>query len=155
MPVDTEEKPYQYSFRIKCTSCQSEHPNEISFTRFDSIPTTTGKSNVNYIQKCRSCQKQLSIDIIKGPQAYMLNDPPTEQPIIKFDTKGCDVLAFVPGKGHKWQAEGAETGSKFEDIDFGEIEDEGYSEYDERALEEVGITEAEFTIVNAKKFKTF
>jgi hypothetical protein len=36
-PVDTEQDPYFYSFRVQCTSCRETHSNWVSVSRFVSL----------------------------------------------------------------------------------------------------------------------
>ena len=34
LPVDTQESPFLYTFRVQCTSCREIHPNLVSVSRF-------------------------------------------------------------------------------------------------------------------------
>jgi Eukaryotic protein of unknown function (DUF866) len=36
-PVDTQENPYYYMFKVQCTSCRETHPNWVSISRFVSL----------------------------------------------------------------------------------------------------------------------
>jgi hypothetical protein len=33
-PLDTEDSPYHYTFKVQCTSCRETHPNWVTTTRF-------------------------------------------------------------------------------------------------------------------------
>lgn len=33
-PVDTEQEPFYYNFKVQCTSCREVHPNWVSISRF-------------------------------------------------------------------------------------------------------------------------
>lgn len=34
LPIDTEENPFYYTFKVQCTSCREIHPNWVSVSRF-------------------------------------------------------------------------------------------------------------------------
>jgi len=33
-PIDTEDSPFYYTFKVQCTSCREVHPNWVSVSRF-------------------------------------------------------------------------------------------------------------------------
>lgn len=134
-PIDTEDSPYHYTFTVTCTSCREAHPNPISLTRFEEHKTMS-RGTANFVLKCRSCGRQSSISILEPPKSYIVQDPPTSQPIVKFETRGCSVENVVVAEGNTWTAESEK--SKWE-VDLSEVGSDGWVEYDEKAGEEVGI----------------
>lgn len=87
--------------------------------------------------QCQLCGKSGSISILDGGvRRYTAEDSESGKfvPLIKLDCRGIEPLEFIPKDG--WEAEGAETSTKFTDIDLSEGD---FSEYDEKAEASVGI----------------
>lgn len=49
----------------------------------------------------------------------------------------------------EWQAKGAESGTRFDEIELSKEETDGWTDYDEKAGEPVGVTEVETRISRA------
>ena len=82
-----------------------------------------------------------------GTKRYTAEDSESGKfvPIIRLDCRGIEPVEFIPKDG--WEAEGAESGTKFSDIDLSEGD---YSEYDEKASASVGIYNFESQVVVSK-----
>ncbi|CAC9885702.1 unnamed protein product [Aureobasidium pullulans] len=65
-PIDTEDSPFYYTFKVQCTSCREVHPNWHSAT------------------------------IKEAPKAYAQNDTPKSQKIIEIDCRGLEFVEFKP-----------------------------------------------------------
>jgi hypothetical protein len=55
-PVDTEESPFYYTFKVQCTSCRETHPNWVSVSRFEQNEVSGSKGEANFVWKCKNCK---------------------------------------------------------------------------------------------------
>lgn len=76
---------------------------------------------------------------------YKIEDNEFYQSIVKFDCRGLEPIDFDPRAN--WEAEGAESGTKFDDIDLNEKE---WAEFDEKTNEPVEINEISSRFVKTK-----
>ncbi|KAF2631879.1 hypothetical protein BU25DRAFT_331219 [Macroventuria anomochaeta] len=143
-PLDTEDSPFYYTFKVQCTSCRETHPNWVSVSRFEQNEISGSKGEANFVWKCKNCkvfltvllgvnmmlmslQREHSANIKAAPAAYERNDPPKTKNILEFDCRGLEFVEFKAD----------ESGTKFENIELHEGE---WFDYDEKASEEVSIT---------------
>ncbi|KAJ5754967.1 hypothetical protein N7533_004510 [Penicillium manginii] len=144
-PIDTEEDPYYYTFRVKCTSCHEIHPNWVGFNRFEEHEIPGSRGEANFVWKCRLCTKTHSASIISGPNTYELQEKKTGQKIIEMDCRGLEFIEFKPAEG-KWEAKGVESPTTFSDIELDEGE---WYDYDEKTSEEVSIKDITWSVGRA------
>jgi len=74
-PDDSEENPFYYMFKVKCTSCHEVHPNRVGINRFvsheiswtchvnailtvdqESNKLSGSKGDANFVWKCKHCR---------------------------------------------------------------------------------------------------
>ncbi|EEA28886.1 hypothetical protein EYB25_000201 [Talaromyces marneffei] len=146
-PQDTEEEPYYYTFKVLCSSCREEHPNWVSFNRYEKHDIPGSRGEANFVWKCKLCGKTHSASITAGPNAYQIPENPKNktQKIIELDCRGLEFTEFK-AEGD-WEAKGAETTTSFAGIDLSEGE---WYDYDEKAGEEVSVKDVKFEIRNVK-----
>ncbi|POS87324.1 hypothetical protein EPUL_001028, partial [Erysiphe pulchra] len=111
-PKDNSEFPFWYTFKVQCTSCHETHSNAISISRF----------------------RESSATSLIPPIAYHQESPAKRQKIIEFDSRGLELIEFLP-EG-EWLANGIQSGTQFTNIDLTEGE---WFDYDESSGEEVSI----------------
>lgn len=51
-PVDTQDSPFYYLFKVQCTSCRETHPNWISISRFVGVLLEFGSSIMPQSNSC-------------------------------------------------------------------------------------------------------
>ncbi|KUL83315.1 hypothetical protein ZTR_11332 [Talaromyces verruculosus] len=146
-PQDTEEEPYYYTFKVLCSSCREEHPNWVSFSRYEKHDIPGSRGEANFVWKCKLCGKTHSASITAGPHAYQIAENPKDktQKIIELDCRGLEFTEFKADGD--WEAKGAETPTAFSGIDLSEGE---WYDYDEKAGEEVSVKDVKFEIRNIK-----
>ncbi|KAH8696573.1 DUF866 domain protein [Talaromyces proteolyticus] len=146
-PKDTEEDPYYYTFKVLCSSCREEHPNWVSFTRYEKHDIPGSRGEANFVWKCKLCGKTHSASISAGPNAYEAteNNRSKGQKVVEFDCRGLEFTQFKPDG--EWEAKGAETSTAFTGIDLTEGE---WYDYDEKASEEVSIKDINWEVKNVK-----
>ncbi|KAF2447780.1 DUF866-domain-containing protein [Karstenula rhodostoma CBS 690.94] len=143
-PIDTEDSPFHYTFKVQCTSCRETHPNFVTMTRFDMNEMSGSKGEANFVWKCKNCKREHNANIKAAPAAYEQSDPPKTVNILEFDCRGLEFTEFE-AEG-EFEAKGAESGTKFPSIDLSEGE---WFDYDEKAGEEVSITNVKWQIRRA------
>ncbi|KZS96119.1 DUF866-domain-containing protein [Sistotremastrum niveocremeum HHB9708] len=147
-PADPLE--YEWTFQVKCNSCNEVHPKMVSMNRKEERELANGKGNTaNFVWKCGSCKRESSAKFEPLPKGPKNKDLPLtytaeaseEQkfaPLAILDCRGLEFTGFNP-TGF-WQCAGTESGTVFSDIDLGEGE---WTEYDEKAKQPVGIMNIE------------
>lgn len=72
-PLDTEENPFWFMFKVQCTSCRETHSNHIGVNRFVSISPTnlsigslTSLGNERYQWQPRRGQLRLEVQELQG-----------------------------------------------------------------------------------------
>jgi len=144
-PIDTEDKPFWYTFTVQCTSCRETHPKPVAVNRFETNEMSGSRGEANFVWKCKNCKREATASIKLGPNPYEQAEPATRQSILEFDCRGLEFTAFSP-EG-EWLADGIDSGTKFEGIDcLGEGE---WFDYDEKANDEVSIKDLKWEIRRA------
>ncbi|KAJ8660576.1 hypothetical protein O0I10_003623 [Lichtheimia ornata] len=131
---------FEWYFKIQCGSCRETDENWISFNPEDTVDMSGSRGTANLVMRCKFCKRESSaqFDTSVPIQAYSAEQNRKLQKIAVFDCRGLELVDFAP-KG-PWSAEGTETGTPFEDIDF---EEGDWADYDEKSEEPVGINEIE------------
>ncbi|KAI1059184.1 hypothetical protein NW752_010570 [Fusarium irregulare] len=140
-PVDTEDNPFWYMFKVQCTSCRETHPNYVGVNRFETNEMSGSRGEANFVWKCKNCKRESSASVKSGPAAYEQAEPAKAQKIIEFDCRGLEFVEFK-AEG-EWLAEGIETNTKFTGI---ELEEGEWFEYDEKSNEEVSINDVKWEV---------
>ncbi|KAL8365519.1 hypothetical protein RB595_004372 [Gaeumannomyces hyphopodioides] len=143
-PSDTEDSPFWYTFKVQCTSCRETHANWVGVSRFEANEMSGSRGEANFVWKCKNCKRESSASIKAAPTAYEASEPAKPRKILEFDCRGLEFTEFKP-EGN-WMAEGAESGTKFTEIDLTEGE---WFEYDEKAGDEVSIKDLKWDIQRA------
>ncbi|KAF1911749.1 hypothetical protein BDU57DRAFT_523732 [Ampelomyces quisqualis] len=143
-PQDTEDAPFFYTFKVQCTSCRETHANFVSISRFEQNEVGGSKGEANFVWRCKNCKREHSANIKAPPKSYQQTDPPKTVNILEFDCRGLEFTDFK-AEG-EFLAVGAETTTKFDGIDLSEGE---WFDYDEKAGEEVSITNIKWEIRHA------
>ncbi|THZ62057.1 hypothetical protein D6C86_04037 [Aureobasidium pullulans] len=162
-PIDTEDSPFYYTFKVQCTSCREVHPNWVSVSRF--VGTKRSIWQQRRGQLCLEVQelqgwfaymafskakvltqpqREHSATIKEAPKAYAQNDTPKSQKIIEIDCRGLEFVEFKPDG--EWKATGIDSNTKFDAIDLTEGD---WYDYDEKASEEVSIQGQKWEIKRA------
>ncbi|KAK3203971.1 hypothetical protein GRF29_106g1241701 [Pseudopithomyces chartarum] len=137
-PTDTEDAPFHYTFKVQCTSCRETHPN------FEMNEMSGSRGEANFVWKCKNCKREHSANIKAAPATYEQSDPPKTVNLLELDCRGLEFTEFK-AEG-EFEAKGAESVTKFTAIDLSEGE---WFDYDEKAGEEVSITNVKWEIRRA------
>ncbi|THX20981.1 DUF866-domain-containing protein [Aureobasidium pullulans] len=143
-PIDTEDSPFYYTFKVQCTSCREVHPNWVSVSRFEQNEVSGSRGEANFVWKCKNCKREHSATIKEAPKAYAQNDTPKSQKIIEIDCRGLEFVEFKPDG--EWKVTGIDSNTKFDAIDLTEGD---WYDYDEKASEEVSIQGQKWEIKRA------
>ncbi|KAF2152311.1 DUF866-domain-containing protein [Myriangium duriaei CBS 260.36] len=143
-PLDTEESPFYYTFKVQCTSCRETHPNWVAFNRFEENELSGSRGEANFVWRCKNCKREHSASIKEAPKVYEAQAPAKAKNIIELDCRGLEFVEFKADGD--WLATGAESGTKFTGIDLTEGE---WFDYDEKTSEEVSIKDIKWEIRRA------
>ncbi|KAF2743111.1 DUF866-domain-containing protein [Sporormia fimetaria CBS 119925] len=143
-PHDTEDSPFHYTFKVQCTSCRETHPNFVTMSRFEMNEVSGSRGEANFVWKCKNCKREHSANIKAAPASYEQSDPPKTINILEFDCRGLEFTEFKADGD--FLATGLESNTKFTGIDLSEGE---WFDYDEKAGEEVSITNIKWEIRRA------
>ncbi|KAI0830589.1 DUF866-domain-containing protein [Trametes gibbosa] len=129
---------FEYFFKVKCTSCNEEHPKLVSVNRLEEREVTTGKgSAAHFVWKCGLCKRESSAKFEPGekPKPYSADANGQFAPFLTIDCRGLEFIDFDP-RGN-WKCVGAESGTVFSEVDLEEGE---WVDYDEKAAQPVGVS---------------
>ncbi|KAF1824502.1 DUF866-domain-containing protein [Dissoconium aciculare CBS 342.82] len=143
-PIDTEENPFYYTFKVQCTSCRETHPNWVSVSRHENNEQSGSRGEANFVWRCKNCKREHSANIIEAPKVYAQQSPAKLQNILVMDCRGLEFVEYKPDGD--WKAVGLESGTKFESIDLTEGD---WYDYDEKSSEEVSIKDVKWEIRRA------
>eukprot|EP00062_Callorhinchus_milii_P025601 gi/632986761/ref/XP_007910417.1/ PREDICTED: UPF0587 protein C1orf123 homolog isoform X2 [Callorhinchus milii] len=102
---------FRWYLKLKCANCREASDKWQYISLMESVPLKGGRSSASMVQKCKLCSRENSIDILRDT--------------IKPYNGG-----FI--------AEGAESGTRFSEINLLEKD---WTEYDEKIQKSVGVYE--------------
>lgn len=140
-PVDTPESPYEYTFIIECTKCREEHNKPVTINRYEQHEITGSRGEASFVFRCKSCKSEHSAQISRTKDKLTTETNNKWVKILEIDARGVEFKKFIP-EG-RWECVGAESGTKFNEVDLEDLE---WHDYDEELKEEVSVVEAEFDI---------
>ncbi|GAA5856384.1 hypothetical protein JCM8547_008717 [Rhodosporidiobolus lusitaniae] len=143
---------FTWMVKAQCTSCREEHPSwmGIDATETREIPGSRGEANL--VWRCQMCKREHTIsfdDSFKRDKAaYSLEDSEDQKfaTLAVLECRGCELTQFDP-KGI-WSAKGAESGTKFEEIEIS-LQEPEWVDYDEKAGASVSVMEVETQVKRA------
>ncbi|KAJ1344595.1 hypothetical protein BSLG_000118 [Batrachochytrium salamandrivorans] len=140
--VPANKEAYDWRFKFVCTKCREPTDSIVNVNGLELIEMTNSKGSANLIMRCKFCKSEGSVDLeLNTVMPYNLEKTGKFSPLIIIEGRGWEPTEWVPAGGFK--GEGAETGTKFEEIDLSERE---WSDYDEKAGEAVEILEIESSL---------
>ncbi|KFW82067.1 UPF0587 protein C1orf123, partial [Manacus vitellinus] len=111
--------------QLKCANCGEVSEKWQYLRLMDSAPLKGGRGSATMVQKCKLCSRENSIDILSQTiKPYNAEDSEKFKTIVEFECR--------------FAAEGAESGTPFNDINLLEKD---WNDYDEKTKESVGIYE--------------
>lgn len=78
----TSHPNYSFSVKLKCLNCGEVSDKWHDIVESEKFPTRTGRSETNYIEKCKLCGRENSLDIIEGSNGLYQYKNPIYHPII-------------------------------------------------------------------------
>lgn len=140
-PVDTAESPFEYTFRIECTKCREAHDKPVNINRFEQHEITGSRGEASFVFRCRNCKSEHSAQITRTSEKLAVELNGKWAKLLEIDARGVEFLEFIP-EG-RWMCKGAETTTKFAEVD---LEDGEWYDYDDKANDEVSVTEVGYEI---------
>lgn len=146
--ISTSGPDFVWNLKLQCRSCNEVDENWHGISETEEVPALKGPGTFNFQMKCKFCSTVSSLDIIKDsikPLKCSDNDAIVKQTVAVFDCRGLEPVEFDPQSG--WIAKCEETGTVFEDVEFGE--DGMWAGYDEKGGFPVSIDEFKGEFVRA------
>ncbi|KFQ94081.1 UPF0587 protein C1orf123, partial [Nipponia nippon] len=134
-----EGEDFRWYLKLKCGNCGEVSEKWQYLRLMDSAPLKGGRGSATMVQKCKLCSRENSIDILSQtikPYNTKTEDQRQLKTVAKHTSK-FRVKGFLQGQA-RFAAEGAESGTPFNDINLLEKD---WNDYDEKTKESVGIYE--------------
>merc|ERR1711988_1583990 len=134
---------FRWYLKLKCLNCGEETKSWVYLCLLESQPIKGSRGSANFVSKCKLCGRENCVDIVKDTYAeYNAEDSNQLKTIAVFDCRGLEPTDFSPRTG--FCCEGAESSTKFTDVDLSEKD---WSDYDETSQQAVGIYEVTSSFV--------
>jgi len=122
--------------------CHEVHPKMISVNRQEEREVAGGKgSTASFVWRCGTCKRESSAKFHEKnsvPKPYKDDYNGQFSPLIEIECRGLEFVGFDP-RG-VWKCVGAESGTKFPEVDLEEGE---WNDYDEKSTLPVGVSNIE------------
>ena len=143
-PVDSPQAPFEYTFTIQCTQCKENHPKPVPINRYETHQITGSRGQANFVFKCKQCKSEHTAAIQRTDKTVLVEDAGKSISILTIDSRGMDFVEFHPIG--QFQCKGTESSppTAFNEVDLSEGE---WYDYDDKAGEEVSITDVDWSIV--------
>ncbi|KIM26063.1 hypothetical protein M408DRAFT_199463 [Serendipita vermifera MAFF 305830] len=128
---------FDWFFKVKCNSCNEEHPKLVTVNRTQERPLTAGKgTNAHFVWRCTNCRRESSakFETASPFTPYVADSSGQFAPILVIECRGLEFIGFDP-QG-TWKCKGTDSGTVFDEVDFEEGE---WTDYDEKASLPVSI----------------
>lgn len=131
--------PYEFSFKIECTSCHEVHENWVTMNAQDKSDISGSRGDANFVFKCRFCKRESSATLTETGKTLNIDDKKPAE-ILQIDCRGLELKEFRADGD--FQCKG-ESGTPFKEMDLTEGE---WFDYDEKNSEEVSVTDVKWDI---------
>lgn len=161
---DSDKEPANFAVSIICTHCHEAHDSIVTVDAYEKVEIPGSKGEASFLIKCKFCGSTNYITMTLVEREWF-GDVESESyksqlanrkkkgwkelmgagvVLAEFDCRGCEVSKFH-ADSISFEAE-LESGTKLEcKLDDGE-----WYDYDEKAEEEVSMTESDFQIIKSK-----
>lgn len=143
-PIDTTENPFEYTFHIQCTSCRQVHGKPVTINRFEKHEMDGSRGEASFVFRCRDCKGEHSASITRTKETVTIEKAGKFVPILEIDARGVEFVEFIPDG--QFECRGAETTTRFDDVDLSDGE---WYDYDEKANAEVSITDVKWEVARS------
>lgn len=138
---------YTWIFKLRCTSCQTDHPKSVFFDETSEFQMKNSKGTANFLIKCKECSKDASISIFQKFTVSCKDGSKTQATLAVFECRGCELTEWsVNSEG--LCAKSLESGKIFENIDISDV----WMEFDEKSQGNCSIDEFSYEIVRNNKY---
>ncbi|CAF3638579.1 unnamed protein product [Adineta steineri] len=136
--------------KLECSKCHTQSDNYHDMTLKESSNLVGSRGEANFIMKCKFCSSEGNINIepVKPAMNYTSDDSDNHsfKTLVIFDCRGIEPTDWQPGDG--WTCQGAESSTKFNQIDLSENKE--WMDYDEKTKQAVAVNEVEFKFIKVK-----
>ncbi|KAF9535364.1 hypothetical protein CPB83DRAFT_841630 [Crepidotus variabilis] len=127
---------FEFRFKVKCSSCNEEHPKTVSLNRAEEYEVSGSKNaKANFVWRCGLCRRESSAKFESTPITPYKAENAQFGPLLVIECRGLEFIGFDP-EG-TWKCVGTESGTVFSEVELAEGE---WSDYDEKASLPVNIS---------------
>lgn len=137
---DSQEDPFEYTFKVSCVRCREKHPKEVIISRGESVDLKRSVATHNFYVKCSFCLNDGYVNILSAGGGTYTESGETKT-MLELDTRGVVIDEFIPN-GYFF-AKSALSNQIFDEVEL----DEEWYDVDEKTMEEVSITDIKWTVV--------
>ncbi|KAJ7634219.1 hypothetical protein DFH06DRAFT_1221421 [Mycena polygramma] len=141
---------FDYYFEVQCKHCNEIHDKLVKLNRHDEFELPGSKGNTaNFVWTCK-CRHASSAKFVKEYpiHPYTAEDAQFDfGPLLQIECRGLEFTGFEPGHGKGlWKCKGMK-GTVFPEVD---MEEDEWTDYDEKAALPVGVSNFESMWSRAK-----
>lgn len=140
-PVDVPENPFEYIFKIQCTSCRQVHDKPVNINRFEKHEMGGSRGEASFVFRCKECKGEHSASITRTQDKLTIENKGKFVPVLEIDARGVEMVEFIPDG--QFECRGAESNTKFDEVDLSEGE---WYDYDDKPGVEVSIVDVKWEI---------
>lgn len=141
---DSPQDPYILTFKVQCTSCREVHPNWVTFNQYETHDISGSRGDANFVFRCKLCGRESSATARFLNKLYTVEDSGKPVKLLELDTRGLEFVEFKPDGA--FSCKGTDSGYPFAEFD---LQDGEWFDYDEKASQEVSITDIKWLFVKA------
>lgn len=141
---NSPQDPYILTLKVQCTSCREVHDNWVTFNEFETHEISGSRGEASFVFRCKLCGRQSSATAKFLNRAYTAADSGKKINMVEFDTRGIEFVEFKADGA--FSCKGEESDYAFAEFD---LEDGEWFDYDEKASQEVSITDVKWEFVKA------
>lgn len=142
-PHDDKENPFEYTFLIQCQRCHEIHDRPVTFNRFEHYEAKGSRGSFNLVFRCKGCQTEHTVAVERTKRKLTNEDVGKSVPILDIDSRGLELLEFIPLGAFRCRGAGSPT--VFDNVDISENE---WYDYDDKAVKEVSIVGVKWEITS-------
>nr|KAJ3415129.1 hypothetical protein HK105_001596 [Polyrhizophydium stewartii] len=128
-PADKSKYDWRFKVRARpftCTKCREAADSVVNINAEETVEMPNSKGTTNLLMRCKFCKNEGSVDIeLNTVRNYSIDDSEKFAPLVVLEGRGWEPTEWVPSVARAaddedqegFKAEGADSGTKFEDID--------------------------------------
>ncbi|KAJ8687623.1 hypothetical protein QAD02_023419 [Eretmocerus hayati] len=137
---------FRWYLKFACNNCGEVSTKWNYISLDEEIPAQTGHAVNHFVNKCKLCSRENSLNIIADTIDGLTADSTDQfKTVVVFDCRGLEPRDFSAREG--WVVKAANGGKTFNDVDLGDGE---WADYCDKTNQPVGVFEIEHRFERVK-----